>query len=101
MPALLPDLERDFFGEGPWQDHPMPLSPVPEPLYPTMTDRPEVIEPVEAADQAEPPKATGPEPAEPAAPETLSGPLREVHVDSHRPGVLTHLGFEPETEAAP
>jgi len=101
IPDLLTELEREIFRDEPLQDHPMPLSPVPEPLYPALTDRPEAIEPVEAADQAEPPKATGPEPAEPAAPETLSGPLREVHVDSHRQVDFTDWDREPEPEPAP
>src|SRR5947208_11168510 len=77
IPDLLTELEREIFRDEPWQDHPMPLSPVPEPLYPATTDRPEEIEPVEAAE----PMLAETEPAEPALPEILSGPLREVPVD--------------------
>src|SRR5438132_2833875 len=65
IPDLLTELEREIFRDEPLQDHPMPLSPVPEPLYPTLTEQPEEIEPVEALDAAEP-------------------PLREVPVDSHQ-----------------
>src|SRR5256886_340565 len=54
IPDLLTELEREIFRDEPWQDHPMPLSPVPEPLYPATTDRPEEIEPVEAAPPRKP-----------------------------------------------
>src|SRR2546430_1024536 len=95
IPDLLTELEREIFRDEPWQDHPMPLSPVPEPLYPATTDRPEEIEPVEAA---EPMLAAETEPAEPALPEILSGPLREVTVDSHRQVELSNWDREPEPE---
>ena len=98
IPDLLTELEREIFRDEPWQDHPMPLSPVPEPLYPATTDRPEEIEPVEAA---EPMLAAETEPAEPALPEILSGPLREVPVDSHRQVELSNWDREPEPEPAP
>src|SRR3989440_3696373 len=98
IPDLLTELEREIFRDEPWQDHPMPLSPVPEPLYPATTDRPEEIEPVEAA---EPMLAAETEPAEPALPEILSGPLREVPVDSHRQVELSNWDREPEPAPAP
>src|SRR5437879_6298063 len=41
------------------------------------------------------------EPAEPALPEILSGPLREVPVDSHRQVELSNWDREPEPEPAP
>jgi len=98
IPDLLTELEREIFRDEPLQDHPMPLSPVPEPLYPAMTDIPEEIGPVE---DAEPAQAAEPEPAEPAPPEILSGPLREVPVDSHREVEFTDWDREPEPEPAP
>ena len=98
IPDLLTELEREIFRDEPLQDHPMPLSPVPEPTYPATTDRPEEIELVEAA---EPMQALEPEPAEPAPPEILSGPLREVPVDSHRQVELSDWDREPEPEPEP
>ncbi len=98
IPDLLTELEREIFRDEPLQDHPMPLSPVPEPLYPAITDIREEIGPVE---HAEPAKAAEPEPAEPAPPEILSGPLREVPVDSHREVEFTDWDREPEPEPAP
>ncbi len=50
IPDLLTELEREIFRDEPLQDHPMPLSPVPEPTYPATTERPEEIEPLEAAE---------------------------------------------------
>jgi hypothetical protein len=94
IPDLLTELEREIFRDEPLQDHPVPLSPVPEPLYPTLR-RPEEIELVEAA---EPPLGAEPELAEPAPPETLSGPLREVPVDSHRQVEFSDWDREPEPE---
>ncbi len=98
IPDLLTELEREIFRDEPLQDHPMPLSPVPEPLYPAITDIREEIGPVE---HAEPAQAAEPEPAEPAPPEILSGPLREVPVDSHREVEFTDWDREPEPEPAP
>ena len=98
IPDLLTELEREIFRDEPLQDHPMPLSPVPEPLYPAMTDIPQEVGPVE---DAEPSRAAEPEPAEPAPPEILSGPLREVPVDSHREVEFTDWDREPEPEPAP
>src|SRR2546430_11717673 len=105
IPDLLTELEREIFRDEPLQDHPMPFSPVPEPLYPATTDRPEEIEPVEAAEPtlAAEPEPAEREPAEPAPPEILSGPLREVPVDSHRQVQFSDWDREPEPEpeAAP
>ncbi len=98
IPDLLTELEREIFRDEPLQDHPMPLSPVPEPLYPAITDIREEIGPVE---HAEPAQAAEPEPAEPAPPEILSGPLREVPVDSHREVEFTDWDREPEPEPTP
>jgi hypothetical protein len=115
IPDLLTELEREIFRDEPLQDHPMPLSPVPEPLYPTMAARPEEIEPVEPAQEEKPvepvaplasfevapvEEAAEPEP-EPARSETFSGPLREVPVDSHRQVDFTDWGREPEPQHAP
>src|SRR6202140_1641913 len=98
IPDLLTELEREIFRDEPLQDHPMPLSPVPEPLYPTMAAHPGEVEPVEPAQPEKPvepvaplasfevgpvEEAAEPEP-EPARPEIFSGPLPEVPVDSHR-----------------
>ena len=82
IPDLLTELEREIFRDEPLQDHPMPLSPVPEPLYPTLTEQPEEIEPVEALDAAEP-------------------PLREVPVDSHQQVDFTDWRREPQQTPEP
>jgi hypothetical protein len=115
IPDLLTELEREIFRDEPLQDHPMPLSPVPEPLYPTMAARPEEIETFEPAQPetlVEPvaplasfevtpiDEAAEPEPAEPARPEIFSGALREVPVDSHRQVEFTDWGREPEPQQA-
>jgi len=115
IPDLLIELEREIFRDEPLQDHPMPLSPVPEPLYPTMAARPEEIEPVEPAESAKPAEpiaplasfevapldeAAEPESTEPAGPEILFGPLREVPVDSHRQVAFTEWDREPEPQPA-
>jgi hypothetical protein len=116
IPDLLTELEREIFRDEPMQDHPMPLSPVPEPLYPTMAAAHEEVEPFEAApaDPVPPAEAVAPlapfdaapldeaaelAPTEPAHPEILSGPLREVPVDSHRDVQFTD--WEPYPEPAP
>ena len=82
IPDLLTELEREIFRDEPLQDHPMPLSPVPEPLYPAMTERLEEVEPVEALDAAEP-------------------RLREVPVDSHQQVDFTDWDREPQPEPEP
>ena len=106
IPDLLTELEREIFRDEPLQDHPMPLSPVPEPLYPTLTERPEELAPVEAVEPPEPveaaqaPAAFEEEPIEPVQPEILAGPLREVPVDSHRQVDFTDWDREPEPPAS-
>ena len=82
IPDLLTELEREIFRDEPLQDHPMPLSPVPEPLYPTLTEQPEEIEPVEAVEAAQP-------------------PLREVPVDSHQQVDFTDWRREPQQTPEP
>jgi hypothetical protein len=116
IPDLLTELEREIFRDEPLQDHPMPLSPVPEPLNPTVAARPGEVEPVEPALPGKPvgpvaplasfegvpvDEAAEPEPAEPARPETFSGALREVPVDSHRQVAFTNWDREPEPQQAP
>jgi hypothetical protein len=118
IPDLLTELEREIFRDEPLQDHPMPLSPVPEPLYPTMTVHPAEVEDVEAVEPepvkpAEPvvPLASSevarveetaePEPAGPAHAEIFPGHLREVPVDSHRQVEFSEWDREPETAPAP
>jgi hypothetical protein len=116
IPDLLTELEREIFRDEPLQDHPIPLSPVPEPLYPMMAARPEEIETVEPAQPEEPvepvaplasfevapvDEAAEPEPTEPARPEIFSRALREVPVDSHRQVEFTDWGREPEPQHAP
>ena len=116
IPDLLTELEREIFRDEPLQDHPMPLAPVPEPLYPMMAARPEEIETVEPAQPERPveplaplasfevapvDEAAEPEPTEPARPEIFSGALREVPVDSHRQVEFTDWGREPEPHQAP
>jgi hypothetical protein len=115
IPDLLTELEREIFRDEPLQDHPVPLSPVPEPLYPMMADPPKEIEPVEAAEPPKPAEAVAPlasfelasvdevaepEPTESAHHEVLPEPLREVPVDSHRQVEFTDWDREPEPEAA-
>src|SRR5256714_7036158 len=99
IPDLLTELEREIFRDEPLQDHPMPLSPIPEPLYPAAADRAEEVEPVvEPLDVPEPTLAAEAEPAEPAPPEILAGLLREVPVDSHRQVEFSDWEREPEPE---
>jgi hypothetical protein len=97
VPDLLRELEREIFRDEPVQDHPTRLSPMPEPLHPTMAE-PEEIEPLRAAEPVQPlslyePASTESEPVEdvaepelapPAQAEAFPQPLREVPVDSHR-----------------
>src|ERR1700716_2428994 len=116
IPDLLTELEREIFRDEPLQDHPMPLSPIPEPLYPTMVDRHEEIEPVEAAEAPNPAEpiaplasfemapvdeAAEPEWTDPGRPEVLPEHLREVPVDSHRQVEFTDWDREPEPQPAP
>lgn len=116
IPDLLTELEREIFRDEPLQDHPMPLSPVPEPLYPTMAARREEIEPVEPAEPVKPAEPSAPlasfeaapvdevaepEASEPAPPEILTGLFREVPVDSHRQVEFTDWDRDPEPLQAP
>jgi hypothetical protein len=119
IPDLLTELEREIFRDEPLQDHPMPLSPVPEPLYPMMAARPEEIEPVEPVEPADPvepaehraplasfeaapvDEAAESESSEPVRPEIFTGPLREVPVDSHRQVEFTDWDREPESHPEP
>src|SRR5207244_3304053 len=80
------ELEREIFRDEPGQDHPTALPTVPDPSYSTGA-----APPVEEVETVAPPKAAEPQdepitsaPLIPATPEVLSGPLREVPVDSHR-----------------
>jgi hypothetical protein len=116
IPDLLTELEREIFRDEPLQDHPMPLSPVPEPLYPAMAARPAELEPVEPAQPEQPTEpvaplasfevspvdeAAEPEPAELTRHEIFSAPLREVPVDSHRQVEFTDWNREPEPQPSP
>src|SRR6266852_5623156 len=116
IPDLLTELEREIFRDEPLQDHPIPLSPVPEPLYPTMAARPEELEPVEPDEPVKPlepaaplasfeaapvDEAAEPESSEPAPHEILTGPYREVPVDTHRQVEFTDWDREPESHPAP
>src|SRR4029077_14602982 len=116
IPDLLTELEREIFRDEPLQDHPMPLSPVPEPLYPTMAARPEELEPVEPVQSEKPTEGVAPlgsfevapvdevaepEPDEPARDEIFSAPLREVPVDSHRQVQFREWDRDPEPEPSP
>jgi hypothetical protein len=99
VPDLLTELEREIFRDEPVQDHPTRLSPMPEPLYPRMTE-PEEIEPVRPTEPIAPrssfyePARTEPEAIEDAVEPELAQReaqaeafpelLREVPVDSHR-----------------
>jgi hypothetical protein len=89
----LTELEREIFRDEPAQDHPTRLSPMPEPLYPTMAE-PEETEPEPIEAVVEPELA----PPEPAHAEVLPAPLREVPVDSHREAERDELAAEPEPE---
>ncbi len=90
IPDLLTELEREIFRDEPLQDHPIPLSPVPEPLPPLAASE---VAPVE--------EVAEPDATETSRPEILSGPLREVPIDSHRQVEFTDWDREPEPEPAP
>jgi hypothetical protein len=100
VPDLLIELEREIFRDEPGQDHPTPLPPISEPVYPIMTapaaETTEAVPPTEEVEPLE--EFAAPAPPRPATPEPLSGPWREVHVDSHREPEPTVR--EPEPEAA-
>jgi hypothetical protein len=119
IPDLLTELEREIFRDEPLQDHPVPLSPVTEPLYPTMAGHPEKAEEAEEAEAVEAVEAEPVKPAEPVAPlasseiapveetaepahaEIFPGLLREVPVDSHRQVEFPQWDREPEPELMP
>lgn len=110
VPDLLTELEREIFRDEPIQDHPTRLAPMPEPLYPAMTE-PEDIEPVRPAEAIQPlslyePAITEPEPIEdvaerdlpPPASDAIPTPLREVPVDSHREAARNEWAAQPEPD---
>ncbi|TMG16675.1 MAG: hypothetical protein E6I01_05015 [Chloroflexi bacterium] len=98
VPDLLIELEREIFRDEPGQDHPTSLSPISEPIYPTMTAAPvEEIEAVPPTEDVEAPEElAAPPPLIPATPEPVSGSWREVHVDSHREPEPAVRDYEPE-----
>jgi hypothetical protein len=112
IPDLLTELEREIFRDEPVQDHPTRLSPMPEPLYPSML-APDEIEPVRPAESAQPmpffePAPTEPEPVEalaepevapPAQADAVPETLREVPVDSHRQPERNEWIAQPEPDA--
>jgi hypothetical protein len=111
IPDLLTELEREIFRDEPVQDHPTRLSPMPEPLYPSML-APEEIESVRPAEPAPPMPFYEPEPTEPEPVEALAEPevappaqadaipesLREVPVDSHREAERKDWAAQPEPD---
>ena len=105
VPDLLIELEREIFRDEPGQDHPTPLTPVPESTHPMMAEPPvEEIDALAPQEDAEPQGEFISElPLIPAVPEVLSGPLREVPVDSHREPepVVSEREPEPAATAAP
>ena len=105
VPDLLIELEREIFRDEPGQDHPTPLTPIPESTHPMMAEPP-----VEEIDALAPEEDVEPQgefiselPLIPAVPEVLPGPLREVPVDSHREpeAVVSEREPEPVASAAP
>jgi hypothetical protein len=111
IPDLLTELEREIFRDEPVQDHPTRLSPMPEPLYPSML-APEEIESVRPAEPAQPMPFYEPPPSEPEPVEALAEPevalpveadavpetLREVPVDSHREAERNEWTVQPEPD---
>jgi len=85
VPDLLIELEREIFRDEPGQDHPTPLPPVSEPIYPMVTapgvEETEAVPPTEEV-------------------EPLAGLWREVHVDSHREPEPSARDHEPEPVGA-
>jgi hypothetical protein len=86
IPDLLTELEREIFRDEPSIDHPSALPPLQEPVSPMMAAPDQEIESAPLAEPVEPLASIEQEPVqESAEPEpALSGPLREVPVDSHR-----------------
>ena len=105
VPDLLIELEREIFRDEPGQDHPTPLTPIPESTHPMMAEPPvEEIDALAPEEDVEPQGVFISElPLIPAVPEVLSGPLREVPVDSHREPepVVSEREPEPAATAAP
>src|SRR6202521_4231361 len=111
VPDLLTELEREIFRDEPVQDHPTRLSPMPEPLYPSML-APEEIESVRPVEPAQPMPFYEPPPSEPEPVEALAEPemaapvqadavpetLREVPVDSHRDTERSEWTAPPEPD---
>jgi len=102
VPDLLIELEREIFRDEPGQDHPTPLTPVPESTHPMMAEPPvEEIDALAPQEDAEPQGEFISElPLMPAVPEVLPGPLREVPVDSHREPEPVVWDLEPEPATA-
>ena len=114
IPDLLSELEREIFRDEPVQDHPTRLSPMPEPLYPSMLV-PEEIESVRPAEPAQPMPFFEPPPAEPEPVEARAEPevappvqadavpetLREVPIDSHREAERNEWTAPPESDPWP
>lgn len=102
VPDLLIELEREIFRDEPGQDHPTPLPPISEPIYPMVTAPPvEETEAVPSTDEDEPrEELADPAPLIPAASEPLSGPWRQVQVDSHREPEPVVREPEPEPVTA-
>ena len=105
VPDLLIELEREIFRDEPGQDHPTQLTPIPESTHPMMAEPPvEEIDALAPEEDVEPQGVFISElPLIPAVPEVLSGPLREVPVDSHREPepVVSEREPEPAATAAP
>src|SRR5947208_2207252 len=102
VPDLLIELEREIFRDEPGQDHPTPLTPIPESTHPMMAEPPvEEIDALAPQEDAEPQGEFISElPLMPAVPEVLPGPLREVPVDSHREPEPVVWDLEPEPATA-
>src|SRR5437899_327603 len=77
VPDLLIELEREIFRDEPGQDHPTPLTPIPESTHPMMAEPPvEEIDALAPQEDAEPQGEFISElPLMPAVPEVLPGPL--------------------------
>src|SRR5947209_2104044 len=88
IPDLMSELEREIFHDEPVQDHPTPLTTIPEPISPTMDAAADTE--VENDAQQQPVGST----EEPTEPETPS--FREVPIDSHQ---NVERNAEPVTQA--
>jgi anti-sigma factor RsiW len=97
-PDLLRDLEREIFRDEPMQDHPTPLAPLHEPIFPGLAAGP--LDPVETVPPVDRGEAASVEVwAEPEPPQQL----REIPVDSHRETAPAEWGRaeEPVVEELP